>query len=356
MKRNTIHAGLIGCGDISSRHLKTYAATGIKLIALCDIVVEKAEEKKAEFGTSDTRVVKDYREMLKIQDIDLITIATHVAQHAPLTIDALKAGKHVVCEKPSTLSISENKNVIQAAKQAKRHAVFFSSRMRWGASVLAREYIQNGELGDIYRVHVKYFRDRGRPGVDMLTDSTWFASKKLAGGGIVMDMGQYFMDMILHLLDWPRITTVSATTFQGFPHNLPADVVYDVEEHCTILARTDRDITLTFDFANISHQPITRSIMILGTKGGIVMDDEHYFRYYTEKGGPWHQMEHKSLWRDNAGSNDHIYEDMIKAIQGKNVDIGTTPEQALWLNELTFMAYQSAKEGREINRKNFKPN
>ena len=135
--------------------------------------------------------------------------------HAPLTIAALQAGKHVACEKPSTLDVEENKQIIAAADKAKRKVIFLSARMRWGACILAREYIQRGDVGEIYRVDVQHYRSRGRPGVDIVKNARWFTSKKLAGGGMLMDMGQYFMDVVLNLTGWPVISTVSATTFKG---------------------------------------------------------------------------------------------------------------------------------------------
>jgi predicted dehydrogenase len=348
MEKRTLNVGLIGCGDISPSHLKTYKAVGLNLLAVCDARQDRAQKRKEEFGTEKTRVLADYRTLLAIPEIDIVTVATPVAMHAPLTIDAVKAGKHVVCEKPSALSIRENEQIAAAAKKARRHVVFCSARMRWGNSTIARQYIKDGDLGDIYHVSVQFYRSRGRPGVDIIPDARWFANKKLAGGGVLMDMGQYFMDNVLSLTDWPVITSVSATTFKGFPHNLPKDVVYNVEEHCTILARAKKGVTLTFDYANISHQkPMTR-IAILGTKGGIINQDGA-FRFYNEKGGPWQQMEHTTLWQDKTGGDTHIYINMCAAIHGEDVEPGTTPEQALAITKLTQMAYLSAERGREVS-------
>lgn len=344
-----LRVGLIGCGDISSLHLKSYASCGIQVAALCDLIPERAERRRAEFKLDGVPIYSDYRKLLEQPNIDFITNATPVAEHAPLTIAGLHAGKHVACEKPSTLSINQNKAVISAAAKAKKKVIFFSSRFRWGNAVLAREFIDHGDLGDIYRVHVQYFRRRGRPGVDIIPAARWFTNRKLAGGGVVMDMGQYFMDMVLDLIGWPKIDAVSATTFRGFPHSLPKGSAFDVEEHCTILARSGPRLTLTFDLAWISHHPDITSSMILGTKGGIRMENEA-FHYHTERGGPWRNFDTGSTWKDKTSGNDHIYTEFAKAIRGEDNDIGTTPTQALAINELTQMALQSAAEQREIRR------
>lgn len=349
MTTGNVAVGLVGCGEISREHLKTYQSLGLKVVALCDLDRARAEKRRKEFGLDGAEILSDYRELVKRDDLELVTVATPVALHAPITLAALERGKHVACEKPSTLNLEENRQIIAASERAKRHVIFLSGRMRFGAAILARQYIKDGDVGDIYRVDVTYYRGRGRPGVDILKEARWFANKKLAGGGILMDMGQYFMDQVLDLAGWPAISAVSATTYQGFPHDLPPEVVYDVEEHATIFARAGKT-TFSFDFANIcNHKPIRR-ITLLGTKGGIVMDDEHYFTYFSEKCGPWRQTAHTTAWRDGTHGNDHAYAGLCKSIRGEDPGIGTTPRQALAITELTQMAYRSAELGREIRR------
>jgi len=346
-EQKTLTVGLIGCGDISRSHLKTYQALGLKCVAMCDLDTSRVESRKEQFSMDDADVMTDYEELVKRDDIDIVTVATPVAMHAPMTIAALRAGKHVACEKPSTLDINENRQIIEEADKARKNVIFFSSRMRTGAATLAKRYVDDGDVGDIYRVAVQYFRNRGRPGVDIIKDARWFANKKLAGGGIMMDMGQYFMDCVLNLTGWPTIESVAASTWKGFPHDLPDDVVYDVDEHATIFARAGA-CTFTFDYANISNHKPVRRIMILGTKGGILMDDD-YFKYYAEK-GPWQQMEHTTGWRDKTGGGDNAYAQLMKAVRGEPNDHGTTPRQALAITELTQMAYRSDAEKREVKR------
>src|SRR5262249_8586357 len=160
MSQERINVGLIGCGDISREHLTTYKSLGLNVVALCDLSRERAEKRKQEFGLEHTEVYTDHNQLLKRSDIELVTVATPVAYHAPVTIAALEAGKHVGCEKPSTLDIGENRQIIAAADRAQKKVVFFSARMRWGSATLARQYIRDGEMGDIYRVDVQHYRSR----------------------------------------------------------------------------------------------------------------------------------------------------------------------------------------------------
>lgn len=342
----SVTVALVGCGDISSSHLKSYEALGMKVVGLCDVLRPRAERRRDEFKLGDVPIFEDHQEMLKAVESDIVTVATPVACHIPITVNALRAGRHVACEKPSALSIAENKLAIEEAKKAGKKVIFFSSRMRWAEATLAREYIQAGELGDIYRVHVQFYRRRGRPGVDIIPNARWFVDQKQAGGGIIMDMGQYFMDMVMELTGWPTIESATGWTFRGFPHDLPADIPFDVEEHCTIQARAGHRC-YTFDLAWISHHPETRLITILGTKGGIRIDKEG-FHYHSERGGPWRFVDTSSPWKEKMVGNDRCYDTLIRAIRGENVSCGTSPEQALTITRLTQAAFLSAKKGCEV--------
>lgn len=343
---------IIGCGDISPTHLKSYEEAGIELVALCDLVRDRAEKRRTESGGCAV-VYTDAAEMLARERLDLVTVAVPVASHVPLTLMALQAGKHVLCEKPSALDAAENRAVIAAAKTAGKKMVFFSSRMRWGHVAMAKRLIEAGRLGTIYRVDVRFARRRGRPGVDIIEHARWFVDQSHSGGGVIMDMGNYFMDMVLDLTGWPTLDTVSATTFRGHAHRLPADVRFDVEEHCTILARTRQRVSLSFDLAWIGHHEERMQVSVLGTNGGIHLDmmptaGREPFTFMHDGGSDWEWMDTTTRFRDKVSGNTHVYRDFIEAMSGKPVAVGTTPEQALAVTELTCAALTSARTGREV--------
>lgn len=345
-----IRVGLIGCGDISPSHLKTYTNEGLKLVAICDLDRARAEKRKAESG-QDPVIYADHKEMLRRDDIDLVTVATPVSGHAPLTLAALAAGKHVACEKPSALTLEENVAIRDAAKAAKREVVFFSARQRYGFAELAKQHMP--QIGKAYRVDVRFARRRGRPGVDIITDAHWFVDHKRAGGGVVMDMGQYFMDCVLNLCGWPEITAVSATSFRGHAHNLPAGRTFDVEEQISILARTKTGCTFTFDLAWIGHQHSVMQASMLGVDGGIHVDwqaaeGKQPFTFCRDGANPWQWMDTTTSWKGKESGNDRVYRDLCKRIRGDQADVGTTPDQAIAITRLTLMAQKSAAEGREI--------
>jgi predicted dehydrogenase len=348
-----VRVGLIGCGDISPSHLRSYQALGMRLVAVADLDRARAERRRGEWQGPPPEVYVDHRELLARDDIDLVTVATPVSGHAPVTIAALRAGKHVACEKPSALSLAENVAIREAARAAGRRVAFCSGRLRYGAIELARQQVAAGRLGRIYRADVRFARRCGRPGIDIIPDARWFLDRQRAGGGVVMDMGQYFMDAVLHLLDWPRIDAVAATSFRGFPHRLPADVPFDVEEQMTLLVRAADGCTLTFDLSWIGHQRECMQASLRGLEGGVQVDwlagdGQPPFAFFSAAAGPGQWLTTTSDWRDQANANDRFYGDLVRAMRGEAVEAGTTPDQAIVITRLTLMAQRSAELGREV--------
>ncbi len=341
------NVAIIGCGGIAPAHFRAVQENGYNLTAVCDLDRELAEARCREFGYDNATVYTDYCEMLEKEDTDVVCVATPPAMHCEMAIAAMKAGNQVMCEKPSTLDSAENRAIIAAAKETGKHTMFLSSRFRNGGALQARDYVERGDLGQIYRADIEWWIPYGRPGADKKQHPAWFGDKTIAGGGVFMDMGQYFLDTVMWLIDWPRIKTVSATTFKGFPTFLPDEVVYDVEDHCTFLSRLDKDITLTLDITARVNQHWRSRITILGTKGGIVLDDtkgKGHFSFITNEGRPGEIIEHLMHSPRSSGGMTTMLHRLAAGEQ-----IGTTPEQALALTELAEATYESAANGHEVS-------
>lgn len=345
-----VKAGLIGCGAISPKHLNAFRNNDIELVAVCDLIEERMEKAIDNYGDPSTRAVVDYRDLLAMDEIEMVSIATPPALHGPMSIDAMRAGKHVMCEKPCVTSVAEAEQVKRVAGETGQLIVFLGARFRYGMPQMAKSYIDDGDLGEIYRVNVKYYRRRGRPGVDILEGIHWFVDRARAGAGVMMDMGVYFMDTVVWLTGAPPITAVSASEFRGFDHDLPEDVTFDVEEHSNILARTDTDLTYTFDLAWIAHHEPVQAVEVLGTRGGIVMQQgDPPFTFYTDKGGPWHWMNTTTEWRHREDAQTCMVRDFVRAMGGDDPGVGTNPLEALRITELSEMAIRSGNLAREVS-------
>jgi predicted dehydrogenase len=141
--------------------------------------------------------------------------------------------------------------------------------------------------------------------------------------------------------------------FRGFPHSLPTTTTFDVEEQMTVLARTATGCVFTFDLSWIGHQHSCMQAHIRGVDGGIALDWQagekgQPFTFFADGESPWQWLNTTTDWRSKASGNDRIYEDLCRSIRGENIDIGTTPDQAIAITRLTLMAQKSAELGREV--------
>ena len=114
-----IRVGIIGCGGIANgKHMPSLKKVpGVQMVAFCDIVVERAEKAKAQYGTPDAKVYEDYKELLEDKTIDVVHVLTPNRAHSFITVDALEAGKHVMCEKPMAINSVEAKKMLDAAER-----------------------------------------------------------------------------------------------------------------------------------------------------------------------------------------------------------------------------------------------
>ena len=147
-----VRIGIIGCGGIANnKHLPALKRIKeVEVVAFCDIIVEKAEEAAKKFGTPDAKVYEDYKELLKDETIDAVNVLTPNRSHSFISIDAMRAGKHVMCEKPMAKTYAEAKEMVQAAKETgKILTIGYQNRYRPDSQYLKRA-CENGELGEIY--------------------------------------------------------------------------------------------------------------------------------------------------------------------------------------------------------------
>ncbi|MBR5553663.1 MAG: Gfo/Idh/MocA family oxidoreductase [Clostridia bacterium] len=185
--------GIIGCGGIANaKHMPALAKVPqCEMVAFCDLVVDRAEAAAKKFGTPDAKVYTDYKELLADKSIDVVHVLTPNIDHSYITVDALEAGKHVMCEKPMAINSVEAKKMLDAAKRTgKKLTIGYQNRQRNDA-MLVKEMCDNGELGDIYYARATALRRRGVP--------TWgvFIEEEKQGGGPLIDIGTHALDLTL---------------------------------------------------------------------------------------------------------------------------------------------------------------
>ncbi|MDA0711741.1 MAG: Gfo/Idh/MocA family oxidoreductase, partial [bacterium] len=206
-----IRIGMIGVGQISKNHLKRYAEMpDVEIVAAADIDGKELAAVAQTYRIAHTYA--SFREMLTRDDIVAVDVCMHNNLHAPATIAALEAGKHVFCEKPIAGAYADGKKMLETARACNRKlsiqlATLFSRETR-----VAKHLIDAGRLGRVYHARSTGYRRRGRPFVDGYgTDN--FVKKAVASGGALFDMGVYHISQMLYLLDQPEVTRVSGKVY-----------------------------------------------------------------------------------------------------------------------------------------------
>lgn len=197
----TVKLGLIGAGGISQAHCRTMASIeGAEIIAASDLVQANLDRAKENWGISKT--FNDYNEMLEMDELDAVLVCTPTGVHGAPTVAALKAGKHVLCEKPMEAKLGPATEMVRAAHENGK-ILMVALKLRYSPQVIkAKEIVDAGTLGDIYYVETVADRRRGNPGGS-------FIRKATAGLGAAADIGIYALDTALYLMGHPKPVAVS---------------------------------------------------------------------------------------------------------------------------------------------------
>ena len=192
-----VRIGVIGCGGIANgKHMPAHKANPhSEMVAFCDIVPERAEKAKKDFGTPECKTYTDYKELLKDKSIDAVLVLTHNSEHCRITVDALNAGKHVMCEKPMAMNYEEAKKMIEARdKSGKLLTIGYQNRFRQD-SLYLKKLADADKFGEIYYAEATAIRRRAVP--------TWgvFIDEKKQGGGPLIDIGTHALDLTLFMMN-----------------------------------------------------------------------------------------------------------------------------------------------------------
>lgn len=204
-----MNAGIIGCGGIANgKHMPALKnLENVRMVAFCDIVAEKAEKARAEYGTPDAKAYTDYKELLADPSIDVVHVCTPNRSHSFITVDALEAGKHVMCEKPMAINAEEAKKMLDAAKRTGRKlSIGYQNRYKPEIQFL-KKTSDAGEFGEIYYAKAVALRRRGVP--------IWgvFLDEYEQGGGPLIDIGTHALDMTLWVMNNYKPKYAVGTTY-----------------------------------------------------------------------------------------------------------------------------------------------
>lgn len=272
---NKIKVGIIGVGNIGEVHIKGFqaAADECEVVGVTDVNIDFAKARAAQYNIPN--VYETSEQLLANDEIDAVVITAPNAFHAPLAVQALEAGKHVMIEKPMGIDGASAREILKASRAAEK-TVMVAHQMRWEAVPLQiKQQIERGELGEIYTAKAGWFRRKGIPGW-----GTWFTQKDKSGGGPLIDIGVHLLDLSMHLMGNPKPVAVSGATYAKFGPERKGigdwgkpdwNGIYDVEDLATALIRMEDGSTLTLEVSWAVHMDTDSApfIHLMGTEGGV---------------------------------------------------------------------------------------
>lgn len=345
--------GIIGIGGIcKGSHLEEYLKDDrLEVTALCDIIIERAEEIRDKYFPN-AAVYADYNELLKDDSIDSIDICTPNYLHSIIAVAAFEHGKHVFCEKPDAVSVSEVLRMRDAAEKAGKTLMVMRNNRWVSASKYAKKYIESGKMGDIYCGRCGWQRRRGIPG-----KGGWFTTKEQSGGGPLIDLGVHMIDLAIWLMGNPTPVAVSGNTYMKFADNDVSDSVnsdfgdkndegtFDVEDLAMGMIRFDNGALLQIEFSWASNiEKENRFVELRGTKSGLSWTDSGV-KFFTEENGELVDITSPTVDQQHGHMNNlrHFYDVVIEGKEPQFV-----PQQGIDMIKILCAIYESAKTGKEI--------
>lgn len=347
-----IKIGIIGVGNIAESHIQAYKKNpNVELYAFCDINEERLKAKGEKHGV--TRLFADVNEMVKLPELDAVSVCTWNVNHAPCTIAALKAGKNVLCEKPMAMNAEEATEMMKVAKETGKLLMIGFVRRYGNDCDILRDFISTDYFGEFYYAKAQYLRRNGNPG-------GWFSNKKLSGGGPMIDLGVHVIDFVRFALGNPKPISVYGATFEklGDRRNLKAtkkgyvssdqsDRVCDVEDLASAMIRFEGGAVLSIEAAfSLNTKNNVGKIELFGTKGGACIDPE--LEMYTEIND---YMANVNLAAPTALSFDGLFDKEINhyvdCLLGKT-ECRSPAEDGVAMMQILDAVYESARTGHEV--------
>ncbi|MBC1484283.1 Gfo/Idh/MocA family oxidoreductase [Listeria sp. FSL L7-1509] len=354
----SLKVGIIGCGGIANgKHMPSLLkAEKAEMVAFCDIILEKAEAAAEVFGGTNASVYTNYQDLLQDKSIDVIHVCTPNISHAEISIAALEAGKHVMCEKPMAKTTEEARNMIKAAERTgKKLTIGYQNRFRKDSNYL-HQICENKELGDIYYAKAKAIRRRAVP--------TWgvFLDEEAQGGGPLIDIGTHALDLTLWMMDNYKPKYVVGNSYHKLSEKENAANAwgswdpkkFTVEDSAFgfITMENGATIVLEASWALNTLDVGEARTSLSGTEGGADMEDG-----LRINGEAYSQMYEKKIQLDADGVDfyDGEGEDpaLIEAEQWLDAILNNTepvvkPAQALVVTQILEAIYESAKTGKPV--------
>ncbi|MBW5449126.1 gfo/Idh/MocA family oxidoreductase [Cohnella sp. CFH 77786] len=347
---------MIGCGGIAmGKHLPSLAKIPeVRITAFFDVAADRAGEAKAKFGTPEAKIYDNVHDLLYDPNVQVVHVCTPNDTHAEISIAALEAGKHVLCEKPMAKTAADARRMLEVAERTgKKLSIAYQNRFRRD-SLWMHEAARAGEFGEIYLAKAHAVRRRAVP--------TWgvFLDVEKQGGGPLIDIGTHALDLALWMMNNYEPRTVLGTTYRklaerGSEANEwgpwdPAKFTVEDSAFAMITMKNGATVWLESSWALNTLDVDEAKVTLCGTKagadmkGGLRVNGEEHGRLYTK------EIQLGSVW-DNQIPNDSSEKEArawIDAILHDREPV-VTAKQGLVVQQILEAVYESARKGEAIS-------
>jgi len=306
---------------------------------------ERLEKLGSAAGVSDDNLYTDVARMLDEADLDAVVNCLPNSLHSSVSVAALDAGLHVLCEKPMATSLAEAETMVNAARKNNKKLLIGLTRRFQGDSMAAEKLVSEGVLGDVYYSKAGWMRRNGIPGW-----GSWFTRRELAGAGPIYDIGGHALDLTCWLSGNFDVDQVLASSYAEFgPEKrgfgdwgtVNESGYYDVEDLASALIKMKSGSTVAFEVSWAANVPSSEfSVMVFGNKAGLDMGERMiHSTDGVEVDKPFEFQETDSYWEEMSHFIDCIVNDR---------DPVTNPDEMLGLQRMLDMILLSARENRVV--------
>lgn len=335
MAKKTVRIAVVGAGAVAQiNHIPAYSKIeGVEVVSICDIDGEKARRVAQRFGIPDS--CSDHEKLFASKDLDAVDVCVPNHLHAPMSIAALNAGKHVLCEKPFSRNPGEAARMVAAAEKNKCVLMAaFNNRYRNDAQIL-KTFMDQGEVGRIFYAKCGWLIKH-----TAWDAASWKAQKRFAGGGVLIDLGVQMLDLALWILGMPEVATVSAAT-----STRPG--VDEVESNAAAFLRLRNGTTLTLEVGwSLLMEKDFAYVNLFGEHGAALLNP---LRLHREMHGNLVNVtpETESIRNMYKASYENEIAHFVDCVRTGRKPL-SSGEEAVQVLKVLEAIYKSAESGREV--------
>lgn len=333
----TIRLGVMGAGWPGARHAEgAKASGGFRVAAIADPIPERRAGIAREHP--GIREFNQAIDLTREKDLDAVTVALPNHLHADLAVAALRAGKHVLVEKPPGLNAKDARRIAAAAEKSGKTVLYAFQRRFGGAEQASRQAIAKGYAGEIYHARAAWLRTRGVP-----AGTGWFGDLAKSGGGALIDLGVHLLDLVWWFMDQPRPKSVFAVTHRR------GHGAGEVEDSAFAMIRFEGGRTLKLSAAWAINQPPSQQgtqCRLYGTEGCIDVytpDGAVIYRQFDQQG----ESRPTPLKPPRLTGHAALMRHFRECILGKTRPL-IGPAEGVWIMEMIDAMYKSDRTGKSV--------